>query len=281
MQDPRSIRRDVAAALGAEAVTITHEGRYVSPSGRTVEIAHLVERALEGRCEHPPSERLPTPPPSARATRLRTRSVSTLAAARDLASSGRDPVALNFASARNPGGGFLNGARAQEESLCRASSLYACLVGSSMYDAHRAARDPMYASWTLYAPRVPVFRDDDGALLEATWRCSFITSPAPNVKVLREREPERVSDLAEVYDARIARILSVAAMHEHDAVVLGAWGCGAFGGDPEQVAERFERALSGTFRGVFDEVVFAVLDVSPDRHTITPFARRFPLDEAT
>jgi uncharacterized protein (TIGR02452 family) len=278
VQDPRSIRRDVAAALGAEAVLITHEGRYVAPSGAVVEIAHHVERALEGCTHHPPSERLPTPPPGERATRITTRGVSTLAAARALVEAGRDPAALNFASARNPGGGFLNGARAQEESLCRASALYACIVDAPMYPPHRAARDPMYTSWTLYAPMVPVFRDDDGALLERPWRCSFVTSPAPNVKVLLERQPERAGDLSGVYDDRIARVLSLAAMNGHDAVVLGAWGCGAFGGDPEQVAGRFERALAGAFRGVFDEVVFAVLDTSPDRRTIGPFERRFPLD---
>ncbi len=279
MQDPRSIRRDVAAAQGAEAVTITHDGRYVAPSGAVVEISHHVERALEGCTHHPPSERLPTPPAGERSTRVVTRGVSTLAAARALVDAGRDVAALNFASARNPGGGFLNGARAQEESLCRASALYACLVNAPMYPPHRAARDPMYSSWTLYAPLVPVFRGDDGVLLERPWRCSFITSPAPNVKVLLERTPDREGELPRVYDERIARVLSAAAMNGHDAAVLGAWGCGAFGGSAELVAERFERALSGSFRGVFDEVVFAVLDASPDRRTIGPFERRFALDD--
>ncbi|MDB4930069.1 MAG: hypothetical protein JWM10_2553 [Myxococcaceae bacterium] len=275
MRDPRSLPRPVAAALGAEAVAILRAGRYAAPSGRVVELAAEVDRARAGARAYPPTEVIPRPPPGAHDTRFATRGESTLAATRALVDAGRRPAALNFASARNPGGGFLSGARAQEESLCRASALSACLDGAPMYEAHRARRDPMYASWTLYAPEVPVFRGDDEALLEAPWRAAFVTSPAPNVKALRENSPERLDELDAVYDDRIARVLAVAARHGHDAVVLGAWGCGAFGGSAELVAARFDAALRGGFRGVFAEVVFAVLDTSPERRTIGPFARRF------
>lgn len=275
MRDPREVSRTAAAAMGAEAVTITHDGRYTAPSGAVVELSHLIERALEDRVWYAPGATVPHVGVGSVETAISVANVSTLAAARDLVAQGFAPAALNFASARNPGGGFLNGARAQEESLCRASSLYACLVDAPMYDAHRAIRDPMYTSWVLYTPDVPVFRDDHGPLLERPWRCAFVTSPAPNVKVLMERTPERASGLPAVYDERIARVLSVAAGHGHDAVVLGAWGCGAFGGDPELVAARFEAALRGAFRGVFRAVVFAVLDTSSSQRTIGPFARRF------
>lgn len=222
-----------------------------------------------------PTDDIPKPTAGVHETRFSSVGRSTLEAARALVVAGRRVVALNFASARNPGGGFLGGARAQEESLCRASALHACLVGAPMYEAHRGRRDPMYESWTLLAPEVPVFRGDDERLLEAPWRCGFVTSPAPNVKALRDNHPERLGELDAVYDDRIARVLSVAALHGYDAVVLGAWGCGAFGGDPELVARRFEAALRGSYRGVFAEVVFAVLDTSPERRTIGPFERRF------
>lgn len=72
-----------------------------------------------------------------------------------------------------------------------------------------------------------------------------------------------------------ARVLTVAAREGHASVVLGAWGCGAFGGDTESVAGIFKEALAGPFRGVFEEVVFAVLDTTDDRRFIGPFARRF------
>lgn len=75
-------------------------------------------------------------------------------------------AALNFASATHPGGGFLSGARAQEESIARSSGLFACLEGREMYSWHRSRLDAMYSDWIIYSPDVPVFRTDDGELLE-------------------------------------------------------------------------------------------------------------------
>jgi uncharacterized protein (TIGR02452 family) len=90
---------------------------------------------------------------------------------------GLRPVALNFASATSPGGGFLSGARAQEECLARCSGLYACLADNPMYGFHRARRDALYSDYAVYSPDVPVFRSEDpaGTLLDEPWLCSFIT----------------------------------------------------------------------------------------------------------
>jgi uncharacterized protein (TIGR02452 family) len=273
MRDPREIQRPVAAALGAEAVAIARNGRYTAPSGRIVDIREPIAAAIAGTREVTPDEVVAPPPAGVRVTRVEVRNESTLAAARRLVAI--DPIALNFGSAYNPGGGFLGGARAQEESLCRASALHACLVGRRMYSEHNAARDPMYTSWVVYAPGVPVFRDDDGALLETPWACGFVTAAAPNVKVLRERSPGRLAELPAVMADRVARILGVAARAGHAGVVLGAWGCGAFGGDAELVAGQFHAALHGPFRGVFTTVVFAVLDTTAERRFIGAFERRF------
>ena len=273
MRDPRDIRRSDAAAHGAEAVAIARAGSYTAPSGRVVDLREPLAAAIAGTCDVPPDQELAPPPAGAHRTRIEVRNESTLAAARRLAAA--DPVALNFGSAYHPGGGFLGGARAQEESLCRASALHACIAGRAMYAHHSGARDPMYTSWLLYSPGVPVFRDDDGALVERPWTSGFITAAAPNVKALRERDPERLAELPAVLSDRVARVLGVAARAGHAAVVLGAWGCGAFGGDTETVAERFHAALRGPFRGVFATVVFAVLDTSAERRYIGAFERRF------
>jgi uncharacterized protein (TIGR02452 family) len=230
MRDPREIDRKSAAAMGQEAVEIYRSGRYTAPSGEEVVIAEMVEDAVAETLSVPPNERLDTCPGGSRRMRVEVRNESTLAAARRLYDDGLDPVALNFASARNPGGGFLGGSRAQEESLCRASALHACLVGQPYYAHHERARDAMYSSWLLYSPNVPVFRGDDGALLAAPWRCAFITAAAPNVKALRDSAPQRVAEVPEVLRERVARVLAVAARECHPGVVLGAWGCGAFGG---------------------------------------------------
>jgi uncharacterized protein (TIGR02452 family) len=56
-------------------------------------------------------------------------------------------------------------------------------------------------------------------------------------------------------------------------LVLGAWGCGVFKNDPEQIAELFRSALAGRFRGAFTHVVFAVLDSSGE--TLGPFEQVF------
>ena len=84
-----------------------------------------------------------------------------------LAARGLRPVALNFANATNPGGGFLGGATAQEESLCWATGLYACLLGNPMYAFHQEHDDGLYTDYVIYSPDVPVFRSDVGALLAA------------------------------------------------------------------------------------------------------------------
>lgn len=275
MKDPREVTRAAAAAMGAEALQICREGRYAAPSGRVVEIADAVARAVAGTVGVPPEQPLDDPMFGAHRTLIEVRAETTLAAARRLAAAGLEPVALNFASAKHPGGGFLNGARAQEESLCRASALYVCLAGQQMYAHHQAVRDPMYTDWLVYSPGVPVFRDDAGALLDAPWSAGFITAAAPNVSALRDHDPQRVRELPAVVSRRAARVLAVAAREGHASVVLGAWGCGAFGGDADVVAECFHAALRGPFRGVFARVVFAVLDTSPQRRFIGPFERRF------
>src|SRR5262249_43635470 len=195
--------------------------------------------------------------------------------ARRLVEEGRNVVALNFASATHPGGGFLTGSRAQEESLARSSGLYACLAGQPMYAFHQGRRDPLYTSYALYSPDVPVFRTDDGTLLEEPWRCSFITAAAVNAKAVLQRYPSRRPEIRQAMHERVHKVLAIAAVHGHDTLVLGAWGCGAFGNDAEEVAELFREALAERFLGVFATVVFAVTDWSRERHFIGPFVRAF------
>ena len=114
-----------------------------------------------------------------------------------------------------------------------------------------------------------------GTLLGQPFLCAFITAPAVNAKVVLERSPSRGPAIRAAMRARIAKVLTIAAAHEHDALVLGAWGCGVFGNDPTEIATLFAQALHQQFAGVFAEVVFAILDWSPDAHFIGPFQRAF------
>jgi uncharacterized protein (TIGR02452 family) len=265
------IDRKRAAALGREAVEILEAGRYRADDGTTVEIASLLSQAVAGTSSYPPDWQRPALAPRGTATRLEVVNETTLAAARRLTEQGSRPVALNFASAKNPGGGFLSGARAQEESLARASGLYACLNGHAMYAFHRARKDAMYTDYAIYSPDVPVFRTDSGKLLARPYLCSFITSPAVNAKVVLERAPSRRLEIRDAMAQRIDKVLTIAALHDHQSMILGAWGCGAFGNDCGEVAGLFRDVLRSSFRDVFATIIFAITDWSVDRRFIGPF----------
>ena len=200
--------------------------------------------------------------------------VGTLSAARRLAANGRRPCALNFASAKHPGGGFLNGAEAQEENLARNSALYASLsseAASPFYDTRSLGRDGLYSHRMIYSPAVPVLRDDDGLPIQP-WLCSFVTAAAPNAGVARERG---TSDAAidAVLRARAERVLAVAAHCGHDTLVLGAWGCGVFRNSPERVAAVWHTLLRTRFARCFAHVCFAIR--GGGERTVAPFEALF------
>ncbi|MEU8894266.1 TIGR02452 family protein [Nocardia sp. NPDC048505] len=181
---------------------------------------------------------------------------------------------LNFASARNPGGGYLRGARAQEEDLCRSALLYRCLLEApDYYAAHRASADLRYSHRVIYSPAVPVIRDGRGELLARPYPVSFLTSPAPNAGQLRLRSERPVPVRAEL-DERAARVLAIAARHGVRDLVLGAWGCGVFRNDPAEVAAAFDAALR-VHGAAFGRVVFAVWGREPVTPNRTAFERRF------
>jgi uncharacterized protein (TIGR02452 family) len=269
------MNRSTAAQLGRDTVHILEARRYTNPAGQVVDIGDLLRRSVEGVRSFPPDHVLPAVQPGTQPTQIEVKNESTLAAAQRLVQLGLPPAALNFASAKHPGGGFLSGARAQEESLARSSGLYACLAGNPMYDFHKAQGDAMYSNYAIYVPDVPVLRDDEGRLLPRPYLCSFITSPAVNAKVVLERNRSARAKIREAMCLRIGKVLTIAAMHGHEALVLGAWGCGVFGNDSREIAELFHQALAGDFRGVFRRVVFAVLDSSSGQRFIGPFAAVF------
>ncbi|GLZ13276.1 TIGR02452 family protein [Actinomadura sp. NBRC 104425] len=246
-------------------MAIIERGGYTAPSGRTVALADRIDAAVRGTVLYRPAEldgllaRLPDAAGAGGGTRVEVTAETTLAAARRLHDSGRTPLALNFASAKNPGGGFLNGAHAQEEGLARSSALYASLTSArEYYDFHRAQCDLLYSDHMIYSPGVPVFRDDAGRLLEEPYDVAFLTSPAPNRGAIRDERA--VARIPEVLRLRARKILAVAAHRGHQRLVLGAWGCGVFRNDPAEVARAFAEPLAGEFAGRFDHVVFAVFD---------------------
>ncbi|MFK0158392.1 TIGR02452 family protein [Streptomyces sp. NPDC090493] len=266
--------------IARQTEEIVAAGSYRAPDGREVLLAADIAAARAGTRLYGPE---PVPVPSAPETVppapdavFEVTGESSLEAARRLADA---PVAvLNFASARNPGGGFLNGAQAQEEALCRASALYTCVrEAAAYYEHHRAHRDPFYTDRVIHSPAVPVFRDDRGALLAEPYRAGFLTAAAPNAGVIRRTAPERTGELPQALAVRAERVLEVAAAHGYRRLVLGAWGCGVFQNDPAQVAGAFRGLLGpgGRFAGTFEQVVFGVLDRTPGSVVREAFAEAF------
>ncbi|PRB03119.1 TIGR02452 family protein [Chryseobacterium sp. MYb7] len=169
-------------------------------------------------------------------------------------------MCLNFASAKNPGGGFINGAEAQEESLARTSGLYESLLQAwDYYTIHRAMESCFYTDTMIYSPKVPVFRKDKGELLPKPVLCNFITSPAVNAGVVKRQEPERAHEILDAMDLRMDKMLSLALQQGNEVLILGAWGCGVFKNDPKEIAGLFRKHLQGKYKNKFKRVVFAVL----------------------
>jgi uncharacterized protein (TIGR02452 family) len=267
------------AGVAQETVRIIEQGEYVAPSGSKVSLREAVERAVRGTVLYRPAdfERLTLPPAPGGALRIEVTPEKTGEASRRLieAEGAADVLALNFASARNAGGGFLRGAKAQEEDLARCSALYPSLLTQpDYYTANRAETTLLYTDHLIYSPGVPFFRDEQLGLLERSFPVSLITAPAPNAGEALRKDPSLRSRIHEVLHARALKVLQVAAHRGHRTLVLGAWGCGVFRNDPVEVAEAFAAALSA-LPGAFERVVFAVYERGGEGPNLRAFQERF------
>lgn len=263
--------RDNLRAMAAETMAIIEAGGYRSPDGRDVRIGDAIRSAAAGTRLYLPEEEIPAPVPRGPGARVtEVTDETSLAAARRL---GAGVACLVFASAKHPGGGFLSGAQAQEESIARSSALHHCQqAAGEFYDFHRRQRDLRYSDRIIYSPDVPVFRADDGTLLDEPYLVSFLTAAAPNLGAIMANQPAAAASVPAVLTVRARRVLAVAAAHGHRKLVLGAWGCGVFRNDPAVVAAAFADCLARA-RGHFDHVAFAVLDRQPGTPTRAAFGR--------
>ncbi|MGW7456210.1 TIGR02452 family protein [Streptomyces sp. NPDC054797] len=269
--------------IARENAEILASGGYRTRSGRQIPLAAALAEAKAGTRIYGPNRVIPSEEIARRYARTAvevTGESSTVAARRLAARHQEEPeeasgvAVLNYASARNPGGGYVRGAKAQEEALCRASALYETLLQApEYYEVHRAERITFYTDRVIHSPGVPVFRDDRGDLLETPFRVGFLTSPAPNAGTIRRQEPERVAEIPGALARRAGLVLEVAALHGYRRLVLGAWGCGVFQCDPAEVSEAFRALLAARFAGVFERVVFGILDRKPE--TREAFERTF------
>ena len=198
-----------------------------------------------------------------------------LEAAEVYAKQGKKVCVLNFASATNPGGGVVNGSSAQEECICRCTTLYPCLNTDAMWNAfykpHRKAANPLYNNDCIYTPDVCVFKSDvnfpESLPRNDWWTVNVLTCAAPN---LRERPSNAMNpfagdtaakitltELEKLLTARIKRVFETAVVNGNEVLILGAFGCGAFRNPPKIVAKVFNTVMQD-YLCYFDTIEYAV-----------------------
>lgn len=244
--------------LAKDTIDLIEAGEY-RIDGRLVQFQNQQRAAVEGTRVYRPEEIEAIPSsPAETGQSIRVIDATAQVVAREMSSEGNAAL-LNFASARNPGGGFLNGAKAQEEDLCRCSGLYPCLVQSTeYYEANRSQSSLLYTDYAIYSPSVPFFKTQGkGKLLAVPFFVSVITAPAPNSGPFLLRSPNAIEILEQTFLRRWRNVLRIARDQNVTRLLLGAWGCGAFGGDPNMASQTAKLAIEVDGGGI-DEVVFAI-----------------------
>ena len=197
----------------------------------------------------------------------------------------RPVLVLNFANPVNPGGGVRRGAVAQEEDLCRRSSLLLSLESDTArryYEFNRGLSDTLGSDALVISPTVEVIRDSDGELLDKPFVCSVLSCAAPMLV-----DGDGGLEMA-AYEALLAKrmrgMIKCAAYLGYNRLVLGAWGCGAFGNDAHVVSDLFLDTLRNldynkrNASDLFDSIDFAVLDREHGQRKFHEFERNFTND---
>lgn len=259
------IKRTHRQKVAAETLQILKDKQYLNAKGEMIDISKEIDYSIEHSMHYRPEDfaALRTKYNTTHKTRIEVTNETTLACAKRLWDSGqKDICALNFASAKNAGGGFINGSQAQEESIARASALYLTQIKhETFYTTHRNLATKLYTDNMIYSPKVPIFRDDENMLLDAPYLLSVITSPAVNKGALDKKD---MPSIKSVSLARIEKIIALAVYYKHPILILGAWGCGVFQNDPKDMAQYFYQKLvkEKIMEGCFEKIIFAVYDNS-------------------
>ena len=261
--------------------------------GKKVTFAYTPEEMKEARVLLPDVVRILLSKPQAKGKRkeglITCENEDSFSAARRLKElckpSEKDVLVLNFASPTHPGGGVKKGAKAQEEDLCRMSTLYVSLTSdkaASFYKHNRMVDDTKGSTSMIFSDYVEIFKDENYSYLPEPVRVSVLTCAAPVYRAGNMANPFLYEQKHyQVVYQRIVSMLACCANFGYENLVLGAWGCGVFGNDAAKMAKLFDRALNGEVKGGYplryasDNIVFAVLDRSKDQYNYESFNKIF------
>jgi uncharacterized protein (TIGR02452 family) len=273
--------RNQRKAIAEETLKIIEQGYFLTQEGVRIDIKNQQWFAEQHTVVYTPkmTEQLiqerRSQPLTDQTTQIKVINDTTLNATRQLIKAGHEDVlCLNFASAKKPGGGFLGGSQAQEESLARATGLYNCLLkANEYYETNRQTKSCFYTDYMIYAPGVPIIKDENGNNLDELTKTAIITAPAVNTGIVKQREFKRLNEIEVVMKTRMEKVLSIALENKHLNIVLGAWGCGVFANEPTAIAKYFKWVIDHKFNNEFEKIIFAVY--SKNQKIIEPFYHEF------
>ena len=264
-------KRNKNKSIADHTLEIIDKAYFINPNGERISIKKELMDSIKGTVCYSPemSDSLlrDVRPHIDGQTTISVTEESTLNCVRRLKKEGKHNVlCLNFASARNPGGGFLGGSQAQEESIARASGLYPSLLEcQAYYQTNKHQKSCFYTDYMIYTPETPIFKKEDGQNMDELICASVITAPAVNTGVIIQREPDRINEIENVMKRRISKVLAISHVNNHKVLVLR--------NDPVEMARYFKEVLDTEFNDVFDEIVFAIY--SRNEKFITPFITEF------
>ena len=180
-------------------------------------------------------------------------------------------LVLNFANPHRPGGGIRSRPGTQEEHLCIKTTVLCSLETEEAWPFYQTNLDCGTQAQTdtiLYSPNTVVIRNPDLSLREDPFPIAVMTVSAPIASRMEESE---LPNLENILNRRIRGMLRAADAEGYTRLVLGAWGCGNFGNDPELVARLFHDNLIGNF----EEATMAVFDNTEDQYRYSCFKKYF------
>ena len=259
--------RNMRAEVFMHTVSVVKQGKYHTDAGRTVELPDDDDMIQNTKFYQKEIEIIDTT--QHYLTEIHVENEDCLISAKQLQEEGYNVAVLNMASRQNPGGGVYGGAGAQEENLFRRTNLFRSMFQFASYASQYGLQKSIYQYpldrnfGGIYTPNAFVFRGTENEgykLLDDPFYVSFIAVPGMNHPEL-DANGLIINSLIEPIKNKIRTIFRIGLLHGHDALVLGALGCGAFCNPPHQVARLFHEVMNEPeLKDKYRRIVFAIID---------------------